>query len=142
MFFGKFLHQIDDRGRLRIPPTFKDELGKNFYFVCGAPGVINVFPREVIEDQFETLFENMSIFDADDEEALIDYSKRISGAIEDKQGRVTLPKEFLDFANLKKGICTIGVGKYISIMSSDYKPSSNKTYSDTLAHINKKLEKK
>lgn len=140
MFFGTYYHQVDDRGRIRIPPALKDELGSEFYFVCGIDGIINVYPRKVIDEQYLKLNEKMSPFDEEDQNALMDYSSRIAPAVEDKQGRVTIPPAFIEIAHFGKDICSIGMGQYISIMSKDFKPSLNRTYSENLAYINKKLK--
>ncbi len=139
MFFGTYYHQVDDRGRIRIPPALKDGLGSDFCFVCGIDGILNIYPRKAIEEQYKKLNEKMSAFNEEDQAALLDYSSRIAPAIEDKQGRVTIPSTFIEFAHLEKDVCSVGMGEYISIMSKDFKPKAAKTHSENLAHINKKL---
>lgn len=142
MFFGTYYHQVDDRGRIRIPPAFKEELGSKFYFVLGITGVLNIFPAASIDIVHKQLMESTGVFDLLDQESMLSYNRNIACAIEDKQGRVVIPQSLLKELNFGKEICSVGMGQYISITSADYKPTKIKSHEEALAHLNKKLAEK
>ncbi len=138
MFFGKYDHQIDDRGRMRIPPVFKDELGSDFCLVCGIQGVVNIFPRKAIEEQYRELQAKMNPFDENDQNAMIDFSSRIFNATLDKQGRVALPQQIIDYAGLVKDVSSIGMGDHVCLIRKDYKTFTQEQYVKNLDYISKK----
>lgn len=138
MFFGKYEHQIDDRGRLRIPTAFKDELGTDFCLVAGISDVIDIYPRKTIEEQYKVLLEKMNPFDEEDQRALRNYSSRIFNATLDKQGRLAIPGDALSYAMLEKDICSIGMGDHVCIMRSDHDNFTDEQYAADLNYISKK----
>ena len=101
MFFGEFFHQIDDKNRIRIPTPFKSELGASFYFAKGLDGVINILPVKMVEEQLLKL-QTISDFDADGQDALLEYTSSVYFVSEDKQGRVRIPDALVEFAHIEK----------------------------------------
>lgn len=138
MFFGKYDHQLDDRARIRIPPVFKDELGVDFCIVCGIPGIVNIYPRHAIEEQYKALQAKMNPYSEEDQNALLDYSSGIFNVTLDKQGRVALPPQIIAYAGLEKDVSSIGMGDHISLMKKGYKTFTEKQHADNLDYISKK----
>jgi len=138
MFFGRYDHQIDDRGRVRIPPVFKDELGTDFCLVRGITGVVDVYPRKAIEEQYKALQAKMDPLDENDQIAMIEYSSGIFNATLDKQGRLGIPETLVEHAGLEKDVCSIGMGDHICITRKDYKPYSEEHHKNSLKYISNK----
>lgn len=138
MFFGKYDHQLDDRGRLRIPAAFKDELGTDFCLLYGISGVIDIYPRKTIEEQYKALLAKMNPYDKEDQRALRNFSSRIFNATLDKQGRLAIPNEALSYAKMKKDICSIGMGDHVCIMRIDHDDLTDEQYAEDLDYISKK----
>ena len=138
MFFGKYDHQIDDRGRLRIPPVFKDELGTDFCLVCGIKGVVDIYPRKSIEEQYKALQAKLDPFSEEDQNALIDYSSGIFNATLDKQGRVALPPQIISHAGLEKDVSSIGMGDHVCLMRKDFKTFTEHQHVVNICYISKK----
>ena len=66
MFIGQYNHQMDDKGRLRIPPVFRRALGDNPMIFCNYfEKNIWIFPRE---DFNETVLDRFKAYDMLDEE--------------------------------------------------------------------------
>ncbi|MBR6692963.1 MAG: MraZ N-terminal domain containing protein, partial [Clostridia bacterium] len=46
MFFGIYFHQLDDKGRIRLPSKLRAELGGSFYCMKGFDNTILVYSVE------------------------------------------------------------------------------------------------
>ncbi|MCX6358025.1 MAG: division/cell wall cluster transcriptional repressor MraZ [Candidatus Aureabacteria bacterium] len=112
MFYGEFRHSIDNKGRLIIPAKYRETLRENyidkFFITRGLEHCLFVFtPRE-----WNLLVTKLK------EQPLTKAGARgftrlfLSGACEvecDKQGRIMLPQNLLEWARIKKDIVVVGV---------------------------------
>lgn len=114
MFFGEARHNVDDKGRLILPAKFREDLGLNFVMTKGLDNCIFLFPQEewsVMEEKLKSL--PMTSRDA---RAFVRYF--FSGAAEgelDKQGRIRIPQNLVEYAKLDKQTVIIGVGTRLEI---------------------------
>ena len=118
MFMSEYNHTVDPKGRLIIPSKFRDQLGDEFVVSKGMDGCLFVYANEdwaAFEDKLTAL-------------PLINKEARqfarffLSGAAQvevDKQGRILLPQNLRDFAELTKDVVLVGVGSRIEIWSKD-----------------------
>lgn len=120
LFRGFYEHQIDDKGRVRIPAKFKKGMDsypeKTYSFVRGMNGCIYVFPDSVLNETLEELSEERL---SDSSKASLLFFSSVFPAEEDGQGRVTLPSRLKEAAGIKKDIVTIGRGKRLEIWSAE-----------------------
>ncbi len=118
MFLGTYRHQIDQKNRIRIPSKFKQGLGNNFVITKGIGGCLFVLP-----DGGDKLFEKIAELPTFDEDVQKSVRILLSSAFEadeDAQGRLLLPKELINFANIKKNIVFVGVGKRVEIWAEEH----------------------
>lgn len=117
MFRGRSTHLIDLKGRISIPTRFRDLLKSN-----GDPRLIltnweqclAAFPLKEWEE-VEAKMGELSLVDRD-----IRSFKRFffSGACEcslDSQGRILIPPDLREYANLKKEVILAGQLKYFEV---------------------------
>lgn len=120
LFFGSYEHQVDDKGRFRIPAKFKKGLDsyeeKTYSFVRGLSGSICLFPDSVLEETLSTLADER-VSEANPISLMVFSS--IYPAEEDGQGRVTLPPKLRQIAGIKKDIVTVGRGRRLEIWSAE-----------------------
>ncbi len=120
LFRGIYEHQLDDKGRLRIPAKFKKGFEsypeKTYSFVRGVNGCIYVFPDDVLNETLEELSEERL---GESSRASLMFFSSVFAAEEDGQGRVTLPSKLKEAAGIKKDIVTIGRGKRLEIWSAE-----------------------
>lgn len=120
LFRGMYEHQVDDKGRIRIPVKFKKGLdsydGGTYSFVRGYQGCIYVFPDSVLDEILEELAEERL---ADSSKASLMFFGMAYSAEEDQQGRVTLPPKLKELAEIKKDVVTIGRGKRLEIWAAE-----------------------
>ena len=132
LLFGKYEHQIDEKNRIRIPAKLKDALGANPVIMKGTSPCLVVYSSEraseVIKAKFEKIIDG-TVTDEDEMDLLRDLTSNTQNAEEDKQGRVKIEKDLVEYARLKKEIVTIGVYDKVEIWSAEEWNSRRKTKS-------------
>lgn len=138
MFMGEFQHSIDDKGRIIIPAKFRDLLGTSFVVTRGLDQCLFVYPLEewgVLEQKLKALPLMKS-----DARAFTRFF--FSGATEcewDKQGRVNLPNNLRQYANLEKDCVVLGVSNRVEIWSRGIWEQYFQQSEDTFNEIAEKL---
>ncbi|MBD5132117.1 MAG: hypothetical protein HDT28_05975 [Clostridiales bacterium] len=109
---------MDDKGRLRIPPTFRKLLGDNPMIFCCFGKCLYVYTGE----DYEKLIERFSTADMLDDD-MGDIMRAIFSStqplVEDKQGRVSLNSSFMEQCGLTKNVVSIGVLNHVEIWDED-----------------------
>lgn len=109
MFNGRFKHALDAKGRLAIPARFKEVLaqrGEDCLVLTNRSECLLAFPLadwQAIEQKFA----KMSFLD---QHVIKVMRYFISGAQECplKQGRITIPPDLREIAELKKDVVLVG----------------------------------
>jgi MraZ protein len=119
-YFGRYINVLDAKGRINLPARFRDITGKSmdgdmtFIMTRGTEECIAVFPinewrRKISE--LETL-----VTDGEQRRVL---NRRINFYAShqkiDKQGRINIPAELIQYAHLEKDVVVLGAGKRIEI---------------------------
>ncbi|TCS84423.1 division/cell wall cluster transcriptional repressor MraZ [Tepidibacillus fermentans] len=116
MFMGEFQHNIDNKGRVIIPAKFREELGNTFVITRGLDQSLFVYPQSEWK-QVEQKLKSLPFTKADARKFTRFF---FSGAIEcelDKQGRVMIPANLREYAELEKECVFIGVSNRVEIWS-------------------------
>lgn len=142
MFTGMSYHQLDDKGRLRLPAKFRTELGKAFVLMKGINDSIAIYPQKT----FEAMCEEYMQYDQTDIEVqsaiteIISWSHEVE---EDAQGRFVIPLQHREFASIGKNVVLKGSINRIEIWSdqSHEQRTSNRPTNDLMQVINKAKNK-
>ncbi len=117
---GRSSHQLDDKGRIRIPAKFKDALGPNPYITVGKDHCLYIFPRDTSEKILTGRFEGVDGYSDDPQ---LDVMRKIFSrgdfVEEDKQGRITLPSYLLEYGGITKNVISIGVRDRVELWAED-----------------------
>lgn len=138
MFMGEYQHNIDDKGRVIIPVKYRDELGATFIITRGLDKSLFVYPSsewKQIEQKLKSL-----PFTRSDARKFTRFF--FSGAVEaelDKQGRVMIPGNLRDYAQLNKECVFIGVSNRIEIWSKELWESYYQDSEDSFNEIAEKI---
>jgi len=118
MWYGEYLHTLDDKDRFVLPAKFRQALKtlkkKNFYITRGLDGCLSLYAEEA----WQQLKEKLSSLSFTKQQSRHFNRLFFSGATEtiaDKQGRITVPEYLKSFAQIKKEIVIIGVANRIEI---------------------------
>ncbi|MDO5036869.1 MAG: division/cell wall cluster transcriptional repressor MraZ [Tissierellia bacterium] len=131
MFFGESRHNMDDKGRLILPAKFREDLGAGFVMTKGLDNCIFIFPSE----EWKVMENKLKSLPMTNKEARAFVRYFFAGASYgsfDKQGRIKIPQNLIDYADLEKESIIIGVGTRLEIWAEgkweDY------THDDSLSY--------
>ena len=112
MLIGTYQQKLDEKGRLNFPARFREEMGEQFYVTCWLDECLIALPAEKFEQIFARLSESGMVKNRALRRMLY------AGAVEaqpDKQGRILLPPNLREHAQLGKEVVVIGVGDYVEL---------------------------
>ncbi|MCI8728281.1 MAG: cell division/cell wall cluster transcriptional repressor MraZ [Clostridia bacterium] len=121
MFLGSFEHQVDQKGRMRLPASFRSEMkGDDIVAVQGANRAIYIYSTVDLNEELSE-YEKVGFADSDKTHGMV--MRLISASAhkisEDNQGRFTLTQRLRAFANIRKDIVFIGSGKRIELWDKE-----------------------
>lgn len=114
MFYGEYQHSMDAKGRAIMPSKFRDGLGDKFILTKGLDNCLFAYSKEEWSN-LETKLKSLP-FTNKDARAFVRFI--FSGATEcetDKQGRILIPANLREYANLDKDIYVIGVSTRVEV---------------------------
>ena len=115
MLLGNYYNTLDSKNRAFIPSKLRNTLGERVKLIKGLDKCLNIFTLSEWESNVNQYMENLSFAD---EESRTMNRFYFGGSIEcdiDKQGRIVIPQNYLDYATLNKELAFVGCGKYIEI---------------------------
>lgn len=118
MFIGEYQHTIDPKNRIFIPSKFREDLGERFVITKGLDNCLYAYTME----EWANLEQKLKSLPLSSREARAFARFIFSGAVDcvpDKQGRVILPANLIEYANIKKDVVTIGVSTRFEIWSKE-----------------------
>lgn len=114
MFSGEFSYRVDEKGRVPIPPRFRQELKAGMALTMGMEKCITIYPIEgwkkladsltpgaIASNKFRRI--NRTIFGTAFETSI------------DGQGRIVIPQPLKLHAGLKEDVVVIGANTYLEI---------------------------
>jgi MraZ protein len=115
LFLGKHEYAMDERGRVPMPPRFREALMQGIILTQGAPDrCIRAYPVDGFEDQ-ASLYTSQPVTTR---AGRVMRRAFFSGAYQselDRQGRVLIPPILRQWANLDAAVIVVGTGEGIEI---------------------------
>ncbi|NCF66143.1 MAG: division/cell wall cluster transcriptional repressor MraZ [Anaerolineaceae bacterium] len=118
MFLGEYQHTIDNKGRLTVPAKFRGELATGLVVTRGFDTNLMVFTM----DGWKDLAQKISQKPLSDPSTRAFRRRVFSGARDltpDRMGRILLPANLRDFAELNGEAIIIGMYSYLEIWDRD-----------------------
>lgn len=116
MLIGEYYHNMDAKGRVSIPSKFRDDLGGTFVLSKGLDDCLYAYSVKEWEGFQQEL---LSLRGAEAQKVRRFF---FSGATEceiDAQGRVVIPPNFREYADLKKELVILGVSNRAEIWDKE-----------------------
>ena len=127
MLMGKYQNSIDLKSRMIVPARYREELGCRCVLTRGIDKCLYIYPAS----EWEHFMKKLSELPSADANARAFIRHFYANAVEaeiDKQGRMLLPQELRDYANIEKDLVTIGIMNKIEIWSKEeWGKAENKT---------------
>lgn len=118
MFLGENRHALDEKGRVIFPARMRDELGATVVVQKGVGPFITVSPL----DEWEREVERVNSLPTTKPEARryrrYFFSQAQSERI-DRQGRLTIPQSYREYAGLGRDVVIAGVGSKVEIWDAN-----------------------
>ncbi|WP_322794843.1 hypothetical protein [Tepidiforma sp.] len=119
-FSGAYDYTLDDRGRVPIPPAFRDALKAGGYIGAAADDCLHLYTLEEFDRQAE-IFDSLPEGDPAVEDARRDFYANFWPTQIDAQGRLNLREDLAQRARISKEareIKVVGVGRRIEIWNA------------------------
>lgn len=108
MFIGEYQHKLDDKGRLTIPSSLREQLKENFYITRGMDGCLFLFAEKEFLEMSEKVNQLRITNKSSRGFARLFYSGAVKVSL-DKQGRILIPPRLREYSNISSEVMIIGV---------------------------------
>lgn len=117
-----FERRLDAKNRLTIPVDVRGEFTTGYVITRGFGKYLHLYPKHIWEREVESALQG-DILD----EQLADYNVHFrmgksEGALDQKQGRITLERHQLDHAGLSRQVLAVRAGKYWRLVARSKAP--------------------
>ena len=141
MFWGEFEYKIDEKGRVPIPPKFKDELKREgLVLMPGVESCINLYTWAEWKKLADTLTTDP---------IARSKQRRLNRAIFatafrlniDGQGRIALPPTLREYAGIEDEVIVAGANTYLELWNKEQWESEKAISQEQAWQIIESLEK-
>lgn len=102
---GTFEHTIDTKGRMAFPNKLRERLGLSFIVTIGPENCLYVYS----EEEWENFTEKIKTLTGEKARAAKLFIVKACTVEPDKQGRILIPQNLRDYANLSHDVTVLGV---------------------------------
>ncbi|UCG35893.1 MAG: division/cell wall cluster transcriptional repressor MraZ [Candidatus Omnitrophota bacterium] len=118
MWYGEFIHTLDEKDRFILPAKFREKVkaldNRIFYLTRGFEHCLALYSYE----EWQKLVEKLKTLSFTKRESRLFNRQFFSGAQElifDAQGRAIIPEYLKEYARIKRDIVIVGVAERIEI---------------------------
>lgn len=116
---GRYSYTIDPKGRVFLPPKFREALGENFVVMRGTDArCLMILSTDEMEEMGQKLAQLPKSGGS-----VRDFMRRLYSSSFlcecDKQGRVLLPADLREFASLTRDVVVIGMMTQVEIWDAE-----------------------
>ncbi|MEA4812789.1 MAG: division/cell wall cluster transcriptional repressor MraZ [Anaerolineaceae bacterium] len=130
MFFGQFEHNLDAKGRLTIPATFREQALDGLYVTEGFEANLVVYTLR----DFEQIASNLSRLSITNAESRALRRKIFSSSAKvsyDTAGRILIPANLRAVAGIEDAVVIAGAGDYFELWSAKTWAKENASLNDS-----------
>lgn len=127
MLFGEYRHNVDGKGRVFLPAKLRDELGTGFMLCKGIEGkrCLCVYSSE----EWDKLDEKIRELPTMKASKVRRFLYAGAASLEcDGQGRVVLPANLREYAELSGEICILGMSTHLELWNCEAWSEENAEY--------------
>jgi len=119
MLTGSYFNTIDVKGRVIIPTKLRYGLGERIWLVRGIDRCLYIFTQDEWNAYTSRYINNRSMTDAR-ARRLQRFTLGGSHELEiDRQGRINLPQNLIDYAGIEKDVVFVGCTNRIEVWSTE-----------------------
>lgn len=114
VFVGVYERQLDERGRVALPSSYRGDLGEQCYLFFGDDGCVSVRSVETFEEEAAELVDRAKRGEVT-RNRLRAFASSATQATIDKQGRVTLDARLREHAGIEPHATVVVLGRFDQI---------------------------
>ncbi len=119
LFLGKHDYAMDERGRVPLPPRYREALMQGIILTQGTPDhCIRAYPTEAFEQQAALYTNEPGTTRTGRVHRRAFFSAAYQSEL-DRQGRVLIPPVLRQWANLEGPVVIVGIGEGIEIWNAN-----------------------
>lgn len=107
-----FQRKLDDKRRLTIPAEIRVEFASGVVVTRGFKKYLHLYPQAVWDKEVEPLLQGDLLNEQTADLNVQFRTGKVEGGVDDKQGRITLEQDLLEYAGITRGITAVRAGKY------------------------------
>jgi len=125
VFIGNINAKTDEKGRVFVPATFRKILQlsgeerlilqKDIYKDC-----LILYPETVWKERLKKLRETLDEWDEEQQNLFRRFSWMVETVEIDSNGRILIPKKYLQMANIANTVCFFGMNDSIELWNPDF----------------------
>ena len=112
---GEYQHSLDSKGRLFMPAKLREELGAVFYITISMDHCLCAYSSE----SWDALSERVNAMPYVKQRKMRPLFAHAARCELDSQGRVLVPQNLRDYANLTKSVTVVGCNNHAELWDSD-----------------------
>jgi len=118
LFLGKHEYAMDERGRIPMPPRYRDALMQGIILTQGTPDhCIRAYPGDAFDEQAQ-LYMNEPVTTRNGRVMRRAFFSGAYPAELDRAGRVLIPPTLRQWANLETQVVIVGTGEGLEIWNA------------------------
>jgi len=114
MLIGEYSSRLGDKKRVAIPKKFREELGNNLILTRGYEKCLVLVNKQMLERIAKEIVDG-SFIDKNIRETTRFLVGSATEVETDKQGRVVIPTNLMDYANFKNDLVFIGLMNWVEV---------------------------
>lgn len=118
MLLGEYKHNVDVKGRVSVPAKFRDDLGQSFVITKGLDNCLFAYSKEEWK-VFEDKLKQLPLTNSDARDFMRFFFAGANECEVDSQGRINIPQNLRDYANIKKEVIIVGLSTRVEIWNLD-----------------------
>ena len=118
MFVGKYNNSIDAKSRLIVPARFRDELRGKCIMAKSLDKCLTIYTMEEWK-KFVDKLDELPTSNPNSRRVRRHFHSSAAECDIDKQGRMTIPQELREYADIDKELVTVGSNKVIEVWSKE-----------------------
>lgn len=119
MFLGSYGNSIDSKGRAIIPAKFRHGLGEKCVLTRGVDKCLYIFTQEALMKYAQEHIMNRPDEDEEARKLKLSFFSSVIECEVDKQGRIKIPAEYLEYAGIEKEMVNVGAIEYIQVWAKE-----------------------
>ncbi len=117
-FLGRYDYAMDDRGRVPLPPRYRELFSRGAMISQGPDPCLRLFTQETFERQAE-LYTSLPAIEREGRMTRMAFFSNSFSVELDKQGRILIPAALRAYAGLESSVVISGSGEWLGIWNPD-----------------------